>query len=439
MAGHLLLLDASAIAYRAFWSRNPLYRASDGLPTAAILGFMEITYRLIGDAQADPVSHAAAVFDAPGGTFRHKLYSGYKANRGTRSPEIIEQLPIMRDAARALGMDAIEAPGYEADDAIATLAERGVAAGLRVTIVSSDKDFAQLVRDGHVEIVDPMKRVRVLRKDVVEKFGVAPELVPDVQAIAGDTVDGIPGVPGIGLVKAAALVRKIGPLRAILAEAKMASGYRMSAANRLAINTHAKSLRTFLRLTTLDRNVDLGIELDALAARPISKSHIMELLRALEASERYSQMFERRGPSSDAVLAPAEPDPLSWHRQALEEREKKERLSSYRTRLTVPDLPQCGWYERRLVKGGPWVPARIWREAQMDFETEQPNGQDAIRCEVGGEQRHARDQWGWVVNHPISKTAYEQKMKLRAWVKIHAPNEPEANEDKPVDWNSVPL
>lgn len=450
MAKHLLLLDASGVAYRAFHARNPTYRESDGMPTWAILGFMEIVYRMLGAARADPISHAAAVFDAPGKTFRHKLYPGYKANRGERPEEITAQLPIMRDAARALGLECVEMAGFEADDVIATLAARGVAAGLRVTIVSSDKDFGQLVKDNEIEIVDPIRKVmidgvarygaRVLTQDVVDKFGVHPLLVPDVQAMAGDTVDGIPGLPGIGLKKAAALVRRLGPLKAILKEAQKETGYRMEATARLLINRHRSDLRLFRRLTELRQDVELGMELDSLQARTMSVVHIRELLRALEASPRVSQLFEGRGAALPVTTAPAlKGDPLDWHREALIERGRKERASSYRSRLAVPDVPQCGFYKRRLIRNGPWVPARIWREARIDFETEQPSGEDTILCEVGGDRRNADDQWNWLLNYPITTAEFTNLMETRAWVQKYAPTEPEANEDRPINWNEVPL
>lgn len=448
---HLLLLDASGVAYRAFHSRAATYRESDGMPTWAVLGFMEITYRLLTAARADPVSHAAAVFDAPGKTFRHKLYPAYKSNRGERPEEITVQLPIMRHAARALGMETVEMAGFEADDVIATLAARGVAAGLRVTIVSSDKDMGQLVRNDRVEIVDPIRKVlvggiehygaRVLEKDVVEKFGVAPHLVPDVQALAGDAVDGIPGIPGIGLKKAAILVRKIGPIGAIIAEARKKSGYRLSAEVRLMINRNAADLRTFRRLTELRQDVDLGIDIEALQAHAPELGHIRELLRALEAGPRVFRVFEGRGDATPVTVAPAlqEEAAWHWHGEALVERKRKEQSSAYRSRLAIPDVPQCGYFKRRLVRGGPWVPARIWREPKIDFETEQPGAEDTILCEVGGERRNADDQWNWLLNNPISKEEYDDKMKLRAWVKTYAPNEPEANEDRAINWNEAPL
>lgn len=436
---HLLIIDSSGFAYRAYHggSKFPRYRESDGMPTGAILGFLEILHRLLGDASADPVSHVAAVFDPPGKTFRHLIFPAYKGNRAERDAELSVQLPVMRDAARALGIAAVEWPGYEADDVIATLTTMGVAAGLRVTIVSSDKDMGQLVRDGQVEIVDPLANKRVLAAQVEAKFGVPPRLVPDVQALAGDAVDNIPGVDGVGPGMAAKLVRKLGSLDKVMAEAAKSSGYRMTAGVRLAIRKG--DLKLYLQLTTLRRDVPISCTLRDLEAQPMERRHMEELLRALEAGKQFRRMFEPKS-AMPFEPSPKHPHPLDWHAKALSEYKKKLKSPSYRITLAAPDTPQSGWYKRKLIKDGPWVPARIWREAAIDFQTDKPSKTiENIFCTVGDAAKNPVDQWGWLLNAPISESDYNHMMKLRAWVMKHAPHEPQANPEKAIDWNRVPL
>lgn len=439
---HLILIDSSGFAYRAYHggSKFPRYR-SDGMPTGTVIAFLEMIYRLQGEASADPASHIAAVFDVHGGrTFRNDLFREYKGNRTQRDPELTLQLPVMRDAARALGITPVEVPGFEADDVIATLAHRGVAAGLRVTIVSSDKDFAQLVQDGKKEIVDPLKGKRVLERHVVEKFGVPPRLVADLQALAGDTADNIPGADGIGIDTAGKLIRKIGNLDAVLAEAEKKVGYRMTASAKLSINKDRERLKIFQRLTTLVLDVPLPVGLDDLVVVPMKIAHLKELLKALEADALFDRIFNRRPGELPAPVArlPAGSE-LQWHAAAVVEAAKKLKSPSYRITLSMPDVPQVGWYKRRLVKMGPWVPARIWRERAIDFSTDRPGDKDELKCEVGGAIRNAFEQWGILLNNPVSKADFDFMMLHREWVQKYAPNEPEADEAKPIDWDKVPI
>lgn len=439
MPKHLLLIDSSGFAYRAYHggSKWPRHR-EDGMPTGTVIGFLEMLWRLLGDAKADPVSHAAAVFDAPGLTFRHKILPNYKGNRKARDPELSLQLPVMRDAARALGLATVEVVNFEADDVIATLAHIAVLAGHRVTIVSSDKDFGQLVVDNKVEIVDPMKNKRVLAAQVREKFGVGPALVQDVQALAGDPVDNIDGVPGIGLDKAAKLIRKLGSLDAVIAEAAKKSGYRMSASEKLAIHRHRKDIPLWLAATTLRRNVKLPVTLDDLAARPPERAHLVELLKALEAQDKMRQIFGDAAAAPPPATAPVVLE-FDWHARALVEADKKAKNSTHRIMLQAPAEPQSGWYRRRLIKDGPWVPARIWRQQDTDFMTDRPSDNFTMMCAVGDTVRKAVDQWNWLLNNPIPKAEYDYMMMRRDWAKRWAPTEPEANEESPVDWLKVPI
>lgn len=428
---HLLLLDASGFAYRAYHSgANPVYRQSDGQPIGAILGFMGMVWRLLGAAQADQPTHGAAVFDPPGKTFRHRLFPAYKADRPhARTLELLNQFQIMRHASEVLGLRAVEAEGFEADDVIATLADWAVAAGWRVTIVSSDKDMAQLVRDGAVEIVDPVTKKRILEADVRKRFGVPPKLVPEVQALCGDAVDGIPGVDGIGMKKAGALIRHFGSLKALMEAVSTRRHFDIEPAARVALRRAAEATSLYRRLATLRRTVPVKIELDALGLRPIEKSHVMALLKALEAEPRFEAMFESGQPKLQRFVEPvSDRDAYAWWREEL-------RASGQ----VIPEEPQCGFYRRRMVRGGVFVPVRIWREADIDFDTGAATaGRQRLLCMVGSELRDPVAEWGYVATQPIKEAEYRFEVADGEWAKRFAPKDPKANPRKPVDLLAVP-
>ena len=194
MGEKLLLVDGSGYIFRAFHALPPMTRP-DGTPVNAVYGFTSMLMKLVDDMQPD---HIAVIFDTSRKTFRSEIYPQYKANRSEPPDELIPQFPLVRAATEALGLPQIEAPGFEADDLIATYARIAEADGLETIIVSSDKDLMQLVR-GNVTMLDPMKQRRIGADEVVERFGVPPEKVVDVQALAGDSTDNVPGVPGIGV------------------------------------------------------------------------------------------------------------------------------------------------------------------------------------------------------------------------------------------------
>jgi DNA polymerase I len=203
---HLYLIDASAYIFRAFHALPPLTRQSDGLPIGAVSGFCNMLFKLLEDLKGpERPTHFACIFDASGHTFRNDLYPRYKAQRPPAPEELVPQFPLVRRAAEAFAAHAIELIGFEADDLIATYARQAEAKGARVTIVSSDKDLMQLVSD-RVLMLDTMKNKLLGRSEVIEKFGVGPEHVVDVQSLAGDSVDNVPGAPGIGVKTAAQLI-----------------------------------------------------------------------------------------------------------------------------------------------------------------------------------------------------------------------------------------
>jgi DNA polymerase-1 len=211
---HLCLVDGSSFLFRAFHAL-PLLTRPDGTPVNAVLGFTNMLLKLLDDLHA---THLAVIFDSACKTFRNEIYSEYKANRPEPPDELIPQFPLVRDATRAFNVECIEKPGFEADDLIATYARQAEAEGLEVIIVSSDKDMMQLVTD-RVSMFDAMKNRKIGPAEVKEKFGVGPEKVVDVQALAGDSTDNVPGVPGIGVKTAAQLIHEYGDLDSLLARA----------------------------------------------------------------------------------------------------------------------------------------------------------------------------------------------------------------------------
>ncbi len=218
--GHrLVLIDGSGYIFRAYHGLPPLTRKSDGLPIGAVSGFCNMLYKLIKENRGDDApSHIAVIFDAGSHTFRNELYDQYKAHRPPPPEDLIPQFPLIRDATRAFGLPAVELEGFEADDLICTYAHIAKAKGFKVTVISSDKDLMQLV-DDQVSMLDPVKSTVIGREQVIEKFGVPPELVVDAQALIGDSADNVPGAPGIGVKTAAELLNTFGSLDAVLERA----------------------------------------------------------------------------------------------------------------------------------------------------------------------------------------------------------------------------
>ncbi|NVO22299.1 DNA polymerase I [Donghicola mangrovi] len=217
---HLHLIDGSAFIFRAYHALPPLTRKSDGLPIGAVSGFCNMLQRYVeGNSGPDAPTHLAVIFDKGSHTFRNDMYDLYKANREAMPEDMRPQIPLTREATRAFNIACEEMEGYEADDIIATLCCQAREAGGRVTIVSSDKDLMQLVGDGIV-MFDAMKNKVIDREGVEEKFGVGPERVVDVQALAGDSVDNVPGAPGIGIKTAALLINEFGSLEELLDRAE---------------------------------------------------------------------------------------------------------------------------------------------------------------------------------------------------------------------------
>ncbi|MFC3060633.1 DNA polymerase I [Paenirhodobacter populi] len=287
---HLHLIDGSAFIFRAYHALPPLTRKSDGLPVGAVAGFCNMVFRYIEDAKnGDAPTHAAVIFDYSSKTFRNAIYPAYKENRPPPPEDLRPQFPLTREATRAFNLACKEIDGFEADDIIATLSRQAREAGGRVTIISSDKDLMQLVGGG-VDMLDAMKNLRIGPEEVEAKFGVGPDRVIDVQALAGDSVDNIPGAPGIGIKTAASLINEYGDVETLLARA----GEIKQPKRRETLINFADQIRVSKRLVTLDDQAPLDFTLDDLEVRDPDPKVLMEFLHQMEfrtLTKRVSEKF----------------------------------------------------------------------------------------------------------------------------------------------------
>jgi DNA polymerase-1 len=274
---HLHLIDGSAFIFRAYHALPPLTRKSDGLPIGAVSGFCNMLQRYVEGNNGGDVTHVAVVFDKGSHTFRNDLYDLYKANREEMPADLRPQMPLTREATKAFGIACLEQEGFEADDIIATLSCRARAAGGRVTIVSSDKDLMQLVGDG-VEMLDPMKNKRIDRDGVFEKFGVFPERVVDVQSLAGDSVDNVPGAPGIGIKTAALLINEFGSLEELLDRA----GEIKQPKRRETLIDNRAQIELSKRLVSLDCDMPMETTLEELEVRDPDPDTLLGFLTEME-------------------------------------------------------------------------------------------------------------------------------------------------------------
>ena len=275
---HLHLIDGSAFIFRAYHALPPLTRKSDGLPIGAVSGFCNMLQRYVaGNTGSSAPTHVAVIFDKGSHTFRNDMYDLYKANREAMPEDLRPQIPLTRDATIAFNIACEEKEGYEADDIIATLAVQARAAGGRCTIISSDKDLMQLVGDG-VEMHDAMKNKTIDREGVFEKFGVYPERVVDVQALAGDSVDNVPGAPGIGIKTAALLINEYGDLDALLERASEIKQPK----RRETLIENAEQIRLSRRLVLLDENTPLDFTIDDLEVRDPDPEKLLSFLAEME-------------------------------------------------------------------------------------------------------------------------------------------------------------
>jgi DNA polymerase I len=303
----LYIVDGSGFIFRAFHALPPLTRKSDGLPIGAVSGFCNMIWKLLVDMKAAPdaPTHLAVVFDHSEQTFRNQLYAAYKAHRPPPPEDLIPQFPLVREATRAFGVPCLELPGYEADDLIAAYACQVRDLGGEVVIVSSDKDLMQLVGD-RVSMLDTMKNLRIGRPEVFDKFGVAPEKVVDVQALCGDSVDNVPGAPGIGVKTAAALITEYGDLDTLLARASEIKQEK----RRQTLIDFADQIRLSRQLVQLDCETPLPEPIDQLAVREPDPAVLAAFLEDMG----FRTLARRVGEASGApppAAAPAEAKPAA--------------------------------------------------------------------------------------------------------------------------------
>jgi DNA polymerase I len=302
---HLFLVDGSGYIFRAYHALPPLTRKSDGLPIGAVAGFCNMLYKLIEDTKDEfEPTHLAVIFDASSKTFRNDIYPEYKANRLAPPEDLVPQFALVRDATRAFGVPCIEKLGFEADDLIATYARLAHEAGARVTIVSSDKDLMQLVNE-QVDMLDTMKMKTIAREQVIEKFGVPPEKVVDVQALAGDSTDNVPGVPGIGVKTAAQLIGEYGDLETLLARASEIKQNK----RRENLIEFAEQARISRRLVELDNNVPVEEPLEEMGVRDPDPETLIGFFKDLEFNTLTRRVGERFNIDVDAIPASGEHPP----------------------------------------------------------------------------------------------------------------------------------
>ena len=305
---HLHLIDGSAYIFRAYHALPPLTRKSDGLPVGAVAGFCNILFRYLeGNKNGEAPTHVAVIFDHSSKTFRNEIYPAYKANRPELPEDLRPQFPLTRDATRAFNIACIETEGFEADDIIATLAFKARDAGGKVTIISSDKDLMQLVGDG-VSMFDPMKNKLIGPDEVFEKFGVAPNRVVDVQSLAGDSVDNIPGAPGIGIKTAALLIQEYGDVETLLDRA----GEIKQPKRRESLQENADQIRISKRLVQLDCNTPLDFTLESMEVRAPEAAPLMAFLNEME-----FRTLTKRVADSLKVTVPTAPETAAADAPAL--------------------------------------------------------------------------------------------------------------------------
>jgi DNA polymerase-1 len=345
---HLFLVDGSGYIFRAYHALPPLTRKSDGLQVNAVLGFCNMMWKLLNDMKDDRPTHLAVVFDKSEKTFRTEMYADYKANRDSPPDDLIPQFPLIREAVRAFEIPCLEQAGFEADDLIATYARIACEAKATTTIVSSDKDLMQLVGPT-VVMYDTMKDKRIGVPEVIEKFGVPPEKVIEVQALIGDTSDNVPGVPGIGVKTAAQLIGEYGDLETLLKRA----GEIKQEKRRQTLIDNAEAARLSKKLVTLDTRVKLDVPVDELAVHEPDYKNLIAFLKAME----FTTLTRRVAEKGDIDASAVEGNP---------------KLASHEIAITSPppDAPRPGTKEADDSEFGAFTPISLAAKRAEVFRTQ---------------------------------------------------------------------
>ncbi len=297
---HFYLIDGSGYIFRAYYALPPLTRKSDGLPVGAVSGFCNMLFKLLEDSKSDDnlekPTHFAVIFDSARKNFRNEIYSEYKGNRSDAPDDLIPQFEYIRKSVKAFNLPSIELINYEADDLIATYVEKILDLGAKVTIVSSDKDLMQLYKKG-VRIYDPMKNKFINQDDVHNKFGVTPEKVIDVQSLAGDSTDNVPGVPGIGVKTAAELINQYGTLENLL---KNASKIKQNKRRETLINNKDDAIIS-KKLVTLKKNVPVKNKIEEFILKSVDQDKLYSFLREMEFNRLLSSAISKYGNTNNLV------------------------------------------------------------------------------------------------------------------------------------------
>jgi len=295
---HFYLIDGSGYIFRAYYALPPLSRKSDGLPTGAVSGFCSMLFKLLEDSRSDDSvhkpTHFAVIFDSARKNFRNDIYSEYKANRSEAPDDLVPQFDYIRKSVKAFNLPSIEMLNYEADDLIATYAKQIVEAGARVTVISSDKDLMQLVSN-KIRLYDPMKSKVLGEKEVIEKFGVKPNQVVDVQSLAGDSADNVPGVPGIGIKTASELINKYKTLDILL---KKAGEIPQNKRRETLLANKDKAILS-KKLVTLKDDVPTKDELSSFILKEVNKDKLYDFLREMEFNKILSRAIGFYGDSEN--------------------------------------------------------------------------------------------------------------------------------------------
>ena len=291
---HFYLIDGSGYIFRAYYALPPLTRKSDGLPTGAVSGFCNMLYKLLEDSKSEDnknkPTHFAVIFDSARKNFRNEIYQDYKSNRSDAPDDLIPQFEYIRKSVKAFNLPSVEMLNFEADDLIATYSEQILKKGAKVTIVSSDKDLMQLLKK-NVRIYDPIKSKYLNKDDVKNKFGVVPEKVVDVQALAGDSSDNVPGVPGIGVKIAAELINQYSSLENLLIKAKE---IRQNKRRETLIENKNKAIIS-KKLVTLKNNVPIKEKLESFILKNLDKEKLYNFLREMEFNRLLSSVISNYG------------------------------------------------------------------------------------------------------------------------------------------------
>ena len=375
---HLYLVDGSGYIFRAFHALPPLTRKSDKLPVGAVAGFCNMLVRLMDDMAAEESpTHLAVIFDASGKTFRNDIYPEYKANRDAPPEDLVPQFPLVREAVKAFGIPSVELQGYEADDLIAAYTHAATQKGARVSIVSSDKDLMQLVTD-RVNMIDTMKDKKIGPSEVLEKFEVGPERVIDVQSLAGDSVDNVPGVPGIGIKTAALLINEYGDLETLLERAgEIKQNKRRE--NLIEFADQARISRELVRLRT---DTPLPVDLNDMGLTPPEAGMLMGFLKAMEFNTLTQRVGKRYDLSAEDYEASAE---LAAKTSAVSSSGAIE-SPAYDLPSVVTDMPpiDAAAYEcvTDIAVLDNWIEAAVSSgHVAIDTETD---GLDAVSCRLVG-------------------------------------------------------